>query len=111
MDNLEKMFEVQKEFSGHWKDFDNMKDGDRRRAIDGFLLDLYDEVSEIRQENNIKAWRKTTDGRRMPDEIVDAFAYLVSIAHCCGISAKDFSEKYFKKMEANEQDYARRKNG
>jgi len=108
MKTLEKMFETQKEFSGHWKNFDSMNDKQKEDTTNDFLLDLYDEVSEIRRANNSKAWKKTADKDMIAEEVGDAFAYLVSICHCYGISADTFANTYFNKMELNEQNYNRR---
>lgn len=108
-ERLELMFEAQRQFNAHFRDLTNMTAEQRNAAVENYLLDLYSEAAELRQATDVHAWRKHL---RKPQDVLeeasDVFAYLTSVLLCYDITAEQFSEAYFKKMQANEQDYARR---
>ena len=109
VDRLELMFEAQSAFNRHFRDIPNLTPEQRTAAVENYLLDLYSEVSELRQATDTHAWRKHL-GRKesVVEEAADVFAYLASVLLCYNISAEQFSEAYFRKMQLNEQDYQRR---
>lgn len=110
MEKLEKMFEMQKKFSGHWADFDKLTDTQKQETGRQYVLDLFGEVSEIRQSFDIKAWRKKPENK-VAEECADAFAYVMSICLTFNIDSKQFFDAYKNKMQQNESDYQRRNNG
>ena len=112
MKTISNVFDIQKAFSGHWTDFDNLAPEEREQRAKDYLLEIYGEVDELKKEIDTKAWRRSGSGNitEIKKEASDVLAYLISICLCYGITGEEFADTYVEKMKQNEKEYNERRN-
>ena len=97
MKSLDKLFEIQKQFSELFRPKEELSVQERERLTQEFALALHSEVSAIVREINFKSHeqkRKQIVENSILFEAVDVFRYLLAILNLWGFSAEDFSQAF-----------------
>ena len=97
MKSLDKLFEIQKQFSELFRPKEELSVQERERLTQEFALALHSEVSAIIREINFKSHeqkRKQIVENSILFEAVDVFRYLLAILNLWGFSAEDFSQAF-----------------
>ena len=97
MKSLDKLFEIQKQFSELFRPKEELSVQERERLTQEFALALHSEVSAIVREINFKSHeqkRKQIVENSILFEAVDVFRYLLAILNLWGFSAEDFAQAF-----------------
>ena len=97
MKSLDKLFEIQKQFSELFRPKEELSVQERERLTQEFALALHSEVSSIVREINFKSHeqkRKQIVENSILFEAVDVFRYLLAILNLWGFTAEDFSQAF-----------------
>ena len=97
MKSLDKLFEIQKQFSELFRPKEELSVQERERLTQEFALALHSEVSAIIREINFKSHeqkRKQIVENSILFEAVDVFRYLLAILNLWGFTAEDFSQAF-----------------
>lgn len=97
MKSLDKLFEIQKQFSELFRPKEELSVQERERLTQEFALALHSEVSAIVREINFKSHeqkRKQIVENSILFEAVDVFRYLLAILNLWGFTAEDFSQAF-----------------
>ncbi len=110
--NLNDIWEDQKDFNSNFIDFDNLTDQEKIEKTKEYTLLMIDEAMEMMRETSWKAHRKDTSEFLMgnfKEEYIDVFKYFVSIGLIWDISPEDVLNEYKRKSEVVEQRYKQEK--
>jgi len=95
--NLQRLFEVQNEFSELFNKRNDLTIGEREKLTQEFSLALHSEISSLISEINFKSHsrdKKQVVENSILFEGVDIFRYLLAILNLWGFSAEDFAQAF-----------------
>src|SRR3990167_5724612 len=104
---IQKIIEIQKEFQrlvGF--PIDSILERDRNEMSEKYILKLIEEAIEARKEfpSVMNPWSKSSvqaDKKKVTEEFVDVFLFLVNLLNCWKISLEDFISAIEEKQEIN----------
>lgn len=107
-DNLEKIFEEQKDFQKYFYDPENISLEDKIKFTKEFILAVHKELGEILDTMPWKLHRKEDKNKSINntvEEIIDCFKFLLNLCVIWGISSEKFTEEFFRKSAVVRQRY------
>lgn len=108
MEELRKIWNVQKSFNRNFVNFDNLTDEERQRQTKEYILHLFSETDEILREINWKMHRKkdiAVNKQNLTEELIDVFKYWCSILQLWDITPEEFVKEFHRKSSVVEQRY------
>ena len=101
---LELMFDLQHDFAGRWIDWGNKKVGYKEHRTEAMILAAIEELIELKRELNLKEWkkgRKKVNVKKVRQELVDTFHFVINIAKIWGLTPKSLFEGFLDKQVTN----------
>lgn len=106
MDNLERLFQIQREQQGLWHDADKLTDSERAAQFDELLLGLHEEVGELarecRRRPHVVRQERGHKGNAA-EEAVDVLKYLLAICQLLDVTPQQLVNRFEAKSLAVRQ--------
>jgi len=104
MDKLEQIFKMQKELDKYIEEqHPHLVPTSMNDWVKQLTIAMEDEISEVRGEINWKHWKepKSIDVRRLKEEVIDVWHFLISMSYRIGLEPQDILKVYEKKWQEN----------